>query len=102
MMHQSSLGTLLVVIGSRSIRCGRRRSMPLLYLLTAIAMGYARRAVRVLRVGLGYRRSIEMHLLKPLSKVMLGVLSAYLVVRLGDLLVRGAILGDAFGCRSRR
>jgi Ni/Fe-hydrogenase subunit HybB-like protein len=26
MMHQSSLGTLLVVLGCRSIRCGKRRS----------------------------------------------------------------------------
>jgi Ni/Fe-hydrogenase subunit HybB-like protein len=42
-----------------------------------------------------YRRSIEMHLLNPMSKIMLGVLGVYLVVRLADLLWRGA-LGEAF------
>jgi Ni/Fe-hydrogenase subunit HybB-like protein len=42
-----------------------------------------------------YRRKIEMHLLTPLSKIMLGFLAAYLVVRFGDLLARGA-LGSAF------
>jgi Ni/Fe-hydrogenase subunit HybB-like protein len=43
----------------------------------------------------GYRRTIEMRLLNPLSKIMLGVLMVYLVVRFGDLLIRGA-LGEAF------
>lgn len=43
----------------------------------------------------GYRRSIEMHLLTPLAKVMLGVLAVFMLVRFGDLLWRGA-LGHAF------
>jgi Ni/Fe-hydrogenase subunit HybB-like protein len=41
------------------------------------------------------RRKIEMHLLTPLAKIMLGFLAVFLVVRFGDLLVRGA-LGKAF------
>ena len=36
-----------------------------------------------------------MHMLPPLAKVMLGMLGAYLVVRVGDLTVRGA-WGNAF------
>jgi Ni/Fe-hydrogenase subunit HybB-like protein len=43
-----------------------------------------------------YRRGIEMSLLTPMAKVMLGLVAAYVVVRLGDLVWRGA-LSLAFG-----
>jgi Ni/Fe-hydrogenase subunit HybB-like protein len=42
-----------------------------------------------------YRRKIEMHMLTPMAKIMLGFLAVYLVLRLGDLLVRG-VLPKAF------
>lgn len=96
MMHQSSLGTLLVVMGIQIHPLWATPLEPLLYLLTAITMGYAVVLFESCVSSLGYRRSIETHLLTPLSKVMLGVLSAYLVVRLGDVVVRGAIV-RAFG-----
>ena len=48
MMHQSSLGTLLVVMGGQVHPLWQTPMLPLLYLLTAIIMGYARGAVRVL------------------------------------------------------
>ena len=38
-----------------------------------------------------YRMEIEMHLLQPLAKVMLGMLSVFLIVRFGDLVVRNAL-----------
>ncbi len=96
MMHQSSLGTLLVVMGIQIHPLWATPLEPLLYLLTAITMGYAVVLFESCVSALGYRRSIETHLLTPLSKVMLGVLAAYLVVRLGDVVVRGAIV-RAFG-----
>ncbi|HEX8988954.1 MAG TPA: Ni/Fe-hydrogenase cytochrome b subunit [Rhodocyclaceae bacterium] len=92
MMHQSSLGTLLVVMGIQIHPLWATPLEPLLYLLSAITMGYAVVLFESCVSALGYRRSIEMHLLTPLSKVMLAVLSAYLVVRLGDVVVRGAIV----------
>ncbi|MGE5468395.1 MAG: Ni/Fe-hydrogenase cytochrome b subunit [Ignavibacteria bacterium] len=96
MMHQSSLGTLLVVMGVQIHPLWATPLEPLLYLLSAITMGYAVVLFESCVSALGYRRSIEMHLLTPLSKVMLGVLAAFLVVRLGDVVVRGAIV-RAFG-----
>jgi Ni/Fe-hydrogenase subunit HybB-like protein len=92
MMHQSSLGTLLVVMGVQIHPLWATPLEPLLYLLSAITIGYAVVLFESCVSALGYRRSIEMHLLTPLSKVMLGVLGAYLVVRLGDVVVRGAIV----------
>lgn len=91
MMHQSSLGTLLVVMGPQIHPLWQTPLQPALYLLTAITMGYAVVLFESCLASSAYRRSIEMHLLTPLAQVMLGVLAAYLVVRVGDLLVRGVL-----------
>jgi len=95
MMHQSSLGTLWVVLGVQVPPLWQTPLVPLLFLLTAIAMGYAVVLFESCIASSAYRRSIEMHLLTPLSKVMLGVVAAYIAVRLGDVIVRGAF-GRAF------
>ncbi|MDD5250721.1 MAG: Ni/Fe-hydrogenase cytochrome b subunit [Rhodocyclaceae bacterium] len=92
MMHQSSLGTLLVVMGVQIHPLWATPLEPLLYLLTAITMGYAVVLFESCVASTAYRRKIEMQLLTPLSKVMLGFLAAYLVVRIGDVVVRGAIV----------
>lgn len=91
MMHQSSLGTLLVVMGEQVHPLWQTPVLPALYLLTAITIGYAVVLFESCLASAAYRRTIEMHLLTPLAKVMLGLLAVYLVVRLGDLLVRGAL-----------
>jgi Ni/Fe-hydrogenase subunit HybB-like protein len=69
--------------------------VPLLYLLSAITIGYGVVLFESCVAASGYRRQIEMHILQPMAKVMLGVLAVYLAVRFGDLVVRGAI-GNAF------
>ncbi|MBI4985944.1 MAG: Ni/Fe-hydrogenase cytochrome b subunit [Rhodocyclales bacterium] len=91
MMHQSSLGTLLVVMGTQIHPLWQTPLQPLLYLLTAVTMGYAVVLFESCLTSTAYRRKIELHLLTPLAKVMLGFLAAYLVVRLGDVVVRGAL-----------
>ncbi|MDI6750059.1 MAG: Ni/Fe-hydrogenase cytochrome b subunit [Pseudomonadota bacterium] len=96
MMHQSSLGTLLVVMGPQVHPLWQTPIQPALYLLSAVAMGYAVVLFESCLASSAYRRSIELNLLTPLAKVMLGVLAAFLAVRFSDLVVRGA-LGSAFG-----
>jgi Ni/Fe-hydrogenase subunit HybB-like protein len=54
-------------------------------------MGYAVVLFESCLTSAAYRRKIEVHLLTPLAKIMLGFLAVYLVVRLGDLVVRGAL-----------
>jgi len=95
MMHQSSLGTLLVVMGVQIHPLWNTPIQPLLYLLTAVTMGYAVVLFESCLASSAYRRRIEMNMLTPLAKVMLGFLAVYLAVRVGDLVVRGA-LGKAF------
>ena len=95
MMHQSSLGTLLVVMGVQINPLWQTPVQPALYLLSAIAMGYAVVLFESCLSSSAYRRRIEMHLLTPMAKVMLGVLAVFLLLRLGDLTLRGA-WGHAF------
>jgi Ni/Fe-hydrogenase subunit HybB-like protein len=91
MMHQSSLGTLLVVLGVQIHPLWQTPMQPALYLLSAITMGYAVVLFESCLTSTSYRRKIEGHLLTPLAKIMLGFLAVYLAVRVGDLLVRGAL-----------
>lgn len=91
MMHQSSLGTLLVVMGGQVHPLWQTPVLPLLYLLSAIFMGYAVVLFESCLTSSAYRRKIEMHMLTPLAKVMLGFLAVFIVVRVGDVLVRGAL-----------
>lgn len=91
MMHQSSLGTLLVVLGGQVHPLWQTPVLPLLYLLSAITMGYAVVLFESCVASSAYRRKIEMHMLTPMAKIMLGVLAVFIVVRLGDVLVRGAL-----------
>ncbi len=95
MMHQSSLGSLLIVFGHQIHPLWQTLWLPMIFLLTAVLMGYAIILFESCVAAAGYRRSIEVHLLDPLAKVMLWVLGAYLALRLADLLARGA-LGFAF------
>ena len=95
MMHQSSLGTLLVVMGTQVNPLWQTPIVPLLYLLSAITIGYGVVLFESCVASSAYRRTIEMHLLQPMAKIMLGMLAVFIVVRVVDLLVRGA-LGHAF------
>jgi Ni/Fe-hydrogenase subunit HybB-like protein len=95
MMHQSSLGTMLVVMGSQVNPLWQTPIQPALYLLTAIVIGYGVVLFESCVAAAAYRRSIETHLLDPLAKIMLGALAVYLLVRVGDLTARGA-WGNAF------
>jgi len=96
MMHQSSLGTMLVVMGSQVNPLWQTPLQPAIYLLTAIVIGYGVVLFEACVASSAYRRSHEVHLLDPLAKIMLGVLAVYLLVRVGDLTARGA-WGAAFG-----
>ena len=91
MMHQSSLGTLLVVLGVQIHPLWQTPIQPALYLLSAITMGYAVVLFESCLTSTAYRRRIEGHLLTPLAKIMLGFLAVYLVIRIADLVIRGAL-----------
>lgn len=91
-MHQSSLGSLLVVFGTQINPLWQTLLLPLLFLMTAISVGYAIVIFESTISAIGFKRPFELGILSKLSKVMWGMLIAYLVVRIGDIVVRGAIV----------
>ncbi len=91
-MHQSSLGSMLVVFGNQIHPLWQTILLPLLYLMTAVLIGFAIVIFEACLSSAGFKRPLEMHLLSKLSKLMIWVLAAYLAVRIGDLLVRGALV----------
>jgi Ni/Fe-hydrogenase subunit HybB-like protein len=95
MMHQASLGTMLVVMGGQVHPLWQTPMLPLIYLLSAITLGYGVILFESCVTASAYRREIEVPLLNPMARVMLGIMALYLVVRFADLLVRG-VLGQAF------
>jgi len=90
-MHQSGLGTLLLLSGPRLHPLWNTIMLPLLFLTSCIAMGFG---VVVLESALSARllgRRPEMEMLAGLGAVMRPVLHLYLGVRLVDLIVRKQI-----------
>jgi len=89
-MHQSSLGSLLVVMGSQINPLWQTVVIPLHFLLTAITVGYAIVVFESCLSSSGFKRSLELSLISRLSKVMWIMVLAYLAVRFVDIIVRGA------------
>jgi len=89
-MHQSSLGTLAVVFGHQVSPLWQTQLLPLLFLLSALLMGYAIVPFEGILAALGFRRPSETPLLGRLSRYALVVLALYLVVRVADLTSRHA------------
>lgn len=94
-MHQSSLGTLMVITGKKLHPLWQTGFLPLLFLISAITMGYAIVVFESVFSSLGFRREMETPLLAKLSGIIPWLIGAYLTVRAGDLLWRGAF-GGAF------
>jgi len=94
-MHQSSLGSMMILAGSKLSPLWWTPALPLIFLISAITMGYAVVIFESTLSALGLKRPLETGLLSKLSLVMVILLAIFLVVRFGDLLMRGR-LGLAF------
>ncbi|MDH4162491.1 MAG: Ni/Fe-hydrogenase cytochrome b subunit [Nitrospirota bacterium] len=94
-MHQSSLGSLMLIAGKKLSPLWQTGLLPLLFLISAITMGYAIVIFEGIYAAVGFKRPIEMPLLTKISGVMPGLIGVYLAIRIIDLVVRGAV-GVAF------
>jgi Ni/Fe-hydrogenase subunit HybB-like protein len=94
-MHQSSLGSLMLIAGKKLSPLWQTGFLPLLFLISAITMGYAIVIFESLYASVGFKRPFEMQLLSKLAGVMPALIGAYLVIRFADVALRGAF-GLAF------
>jgi Ni/Fe-hydrogenase subunit HybB-like protein len=94
-MHQSSMGTILVVLGNQLNPLWQTQLLPLLFVVSALFMGFAFVVFEAVLSSVGFRRPMERTILGKLTQIMAWLLLGYLVVRAADLLYRG-VLGHAF------
>lgn len=99
-MHQSSLGTMLVVYQERLHPLYQTLLLPVLFLLSCIGMGVAAVVFEGCISAGALRRPPETVLLGKLLKIVQGVAAAFLVLRLADVLARG-VLPLAFQLETR-
>jgi len=90
-MHQSSLGSLMLLAGPRLHPLWNTGLLPLLYLMTCIAMGYAIVVIESSYSSAIYCRKPEFPILKPLGKVAGALSLAFVVLRFGDLAIKGRL-----------
>jgi Ni/Fe-hydrogenase subunit HybB-like protein len=91
-LHQSSLGSLFLIVPSKLHPYWYSSLLPLFFFISAVATGMA---IVIFESNLSARafgREIEMPLLASLGKAMAGVLIVYGILRLQDLWRRGALV----------
>jgi Ni/Fe-hydrogenase subunit HybB-like protein len=88
LMHQSSLGGLLLLAGNKINPLWQSPVMPLLYLIAAVLCGFAFTIFLLMIVCLRYARRLDAGVLAELANLLSGVCFAFLAVRLGDLIWR--------------
>jgi Ni/Fe-hydrogenase subunit HybB-like protein len=96
-LHQSSLGSLFLIMPDRLAPLWYSPLLPLLFLVSAIALGLMVVIFESHTTAYLYRRKPETEALASLGEAARWVLLLYLVLRFGDLAARGQIghLADA-------
>lgn len=90
-MHQSSLGTLMVIAPTKIHALWYTPFLPLLFLLSAFAVGYPMVIVETNLATTSLGLSSEMEVLTPLSRFTIVTLGLYMSLKLWDLVHRGVL-----------
>jgi Ni/Fe-hydrogenase subunit HybB-like protein len=90
-LHQSSLGTLFLIMPYRIYPLWYSTLQPLHFFISAIALGLSMVILESLVSGWLYQRASETHLLASLARAAAYVLGIYLLVKLGDLAYHGKL-----------
>ncbi len=90
-MHQSSLGSLLLVAQTKVHPLWHTAFLPLLFLLTAFSMGFAIIFFEAIFSAHAFRRPLETKMFARLGAAVAGVIVAFLVVRFADLWAAGRL-----------
>jgi octaheme c-type cytochrome (tetrathionate reductase family) len=87
-MHQSSLGALMLIAPSKLSSLWNTPILPLLFLLSAMMVGFPMVVLESVYANISFGRNPEMELLTPLARVIPWFIGIYGVVKIGDLIVR--------------
>lgn len=94
-LHQSSLGTLYLIVPEKLHELWYTPALPLLFYISAIGAGLGMIIVESHLSGRAFNRGLEMNLLEPLGRVMVVILGLFGLLRL-DLLFHAGALANVF------
>lgn len=89
-LHQSSLGTLMVIAPYKMHPLWYTQLLPLLFLLSAIAVGFPMVIFESMIASRSFDRKPELKVLIPMSKMISPILGLYFITRIIDLTIRDA------------
>jgi Ni/Fe-hydrogenase subunit HybB-like protein len=87
-LHQSSLGTLMVIAGPKMHPLWQTPVLPLLFLLSAVSVGFPMVIFESLIAARSFGLKPEMQVLGRLGRMVAPILGIYLAFKLGDLFIR--------------
>jgi Ni/Fe-hydrogenase subunit HybB-like protein len=90
-MHQSSLGVLMLLAGKKLHPLWSTPLLPLLFLISCLAMGYAVVVFESTLSSVAFKRPREGRMLAGLGKAVVPFLWAWAGIRLVDILLRGKL-----------
>jgi Ni/Fe-hydrogenase subunit HybB-like protein len=94
-LHQSSLGTLFLIVPSKLHPLWYTPMLPLLFYVSAIGAGLGMVILESHLSGRAFGRELEMNLLEPLGRAMVVMLGVFGILRL-ETLARNQALGAIF------
>ena len=87
-LHQSSLGTLMVISASKMHPLWYSPVSPLLFLLSAISVGFPMVIVESMLASRSFKMPPEMPVLSDLARLIPPLLGIYLGFKIGDMVIR--------------
>ncbi len=87
-LHQSSLGTLMVIAGPKMHPLWQTPILPLLFLLSAIAVGFPMIIFESLIASKSFKMEPETHVLAGLGNMIPPIIGVYIAFKIGDLFIR--------------
>jgi len=97
-MHQSSLGSLFLLMPDKLAPQWWSPVMPISFFLSSIAAGTALIILMEMWIAKGWKRQLPMQQLAAMGKISFWSFFVYLAFRLGDMIARGQF-ADAFSGR---
>jgi Ni/Fe-hydrogenase subunit HybB-like protein len=87
-MHQSSLGSLMLIAPTKLHPLWYTPILPLLFLTSAVAVGYPMVVFETTLATTSLKLDSEMKVLSPLTRITIFLLGVYLALKIGDMVIR--------------
>jgi Ni/Fe-hydrogenase subunit HybB-like protein len=90
-LHQSSLGSLFLIVPGKLHQLWYTPLLPILFFISAVAVGLAMVTAEATVAAQAFHHRLEVPLLTDLGRTSVVVLSLYLGIKVADLVARGAL-----------